>query len=459
MDRSLGGTMAAPRELSETRYAAVGDADVAYRVVGDGPFDFLYFYGLGSHVDMHMDDPRLGLITDGLASFSRLIFFDRRGTGASDGLARNAMPAWEEWADDLRAVLDAAGSDQTAICAALDAGPIAMLFAALQPERVSALILDNTSPRYLKADDYPIGMSQARVDAIVEMVGSLWGTEELITVVNPGRADDAELARSLAREFRAAATPRNAAAQFRYILENVDVRSILPLIQAPTLVLHTSHNPMVRIDHGRYLADHIPGAKFVEVPGHGIAFDDRGSALVLDEITEFLTGVRPAVEVDRVLTTVLFTDIVASTEQLASVGDRRWRAMLDSHDRAVREQLHRFRGREIKTTGDGFHACFDGPGRAIASARAITHAAQKLGIEVRAGLHTGECEIRGDDLAGLAVHLAARIGSLAGPGEVLVSTTVKDLVAGSGIEFMDRGDHELKGIPATWRLYAVADSA
>ena len=293
----------------------------------------------------------------------------------------------------------------------------------------------------------------------METVGSLWGTEEFITVINPAWPTNAEFVRTLARRFRASATPRNAAAQYQYILENVDVRSVLHLIQAPTLVLHTSHNPMVPIDHGRYLADHIPGAKFVEVPGDGIVFDDGEDALVVEEIAEFLTGERPVVDVDRVLTTVLFTDIVASTEHLASLGDRRWSAMLDAHDRAVREQLRRFRGREINTTGDGFAACFDGPGRAIACATSITQAARELGIEVRAGLHTGECEVRGDDLAGLAVHLAARIGSLAGPGEVLVSTTVKDLVAGSGIEFVDRGEHELKGIPTTWRLFAVADSA
>jgi class 3 adenylate cyclase/pimeloyl-ACP methyl ester carboxylesterase len=451
--------MPAPRERVETRYVAVGDAEVAYRVVGDGPFDLLYFFGLGSHVDTLMDDPRFHELMDGLASFSRVIFFDRRGTGGSDHLARNAMPAWEEWAEDLRAVLDAAGSDRTAIFAALDAGPIAMLFAASQPERVSALILANTSPRYLQADDYPIGLPQATVDAVVDMVGSLWGTEEFVSVVNPGRADDAEFVRTAARRFRASATPRNAAAQWRYICENVDVRSVLPLIQAPTLVLHTSDNPLVRVDHGRYLADHIPGAKFVEVPGQGIGFDARGSALILEEITEFLTGERPVPAIDRVLTTVLFTDIVASTEQLASVGDRRWTAMLDAHDRAVREQLRRFRGREIKTMGDGFVACFDGPGRAIACTTSITQSARALGLEVRAGLHTGECEVRGDDLAGLAVVVAARIGSVAGPGEVVVSATVKDLVTGSGIEFVDKGEHQLKGIPTTWRLFAVADSA
>ena len=259
--------------------------------------------------------------------------------------------------------------------------------------------------------------------------------------------------------MRASATPRNAAAQYRYILENLDVRSVLPLIQAPTLVLHGSGNPLVPIEHGRYLAEHIPGARFFEFPGVGIGFDDVGSALILEEIAEFVTGERPVTDVDRVLTTVLFTDIVGSTQQLASVGDKRWSAMLDAHDRAVRDLLRRHRGREINTTGDGFAACFDGPGRGIACATSIIQAARELGIEVRAGLHTGECEIRGDDLAGLAVHVAARIGSLAGPGEVLVSNTVKDLVTGSGIEFVDTGERELKGIPTSWRLYAVADSA
>jgi class 3 adenylate cyclase/pimeloyl-ACP methyl ester carboxylesterase len=459
--------MPAPVEMAETKYVTVGDADVAYRVVGEGPLDLLYFYGLGSHVDMQSDDPREAQYLDALASFSRLIFFDRRGTGASDGLAPNAMPAWEEWADDLRAVLDAVGSERTAILAALDAGPIAMMFAALQPERVSALILSNTSPRYLEADDYQIGMPQAALDAVVETVGSLWGTEQLIATVNPELVHDADLSRWLAKKCRASATPRNAAAQFRYLLENVDVRSVLHLIQAPTLVLHATQNLLVPIEHGRYLASHIPGAKFVEVAGFGLVGEVDGFASsrsglgtpIVEEIAEFLTGKRPVVEVDRVLTTVLFTDIVDSTEHLASLGDRRWTAMLDAHDRAVREQLHRHRGREIKTTGDGFHACFDGPGRAIACATAITKAADDLGLQVRAGMHTGECDVRGDDLAGLAVHLAARIGSLAGPGEVLVSTTVKDLVVGSGIEFADRGKRELKGIPTAWRLFAVADSA
>jgi class 3 adenylate cyclase len=450
--------MSAASGMSKTRYVSVAGADVAYRVLGSGPSDLLYFFGLSSHVDIVPETPDFVTFLDALTSFNRLIFFDRRGTGASDALASNAMPAWEEWADDLRAVLDVVGSDRTAIYAPLDAGPIAIMFAAMQPERVTALVLDNTSARSLKADDYPFGVSQAEVDAIVETFGALWGTEEFLTITNPGLLDDAEFARSFARRQRASSTPRNAAAQLRYIMENLDVRSVLHLVQAPTLVLHSTHNPLVPIEHGRYLAGHIPGAKFVELPSHGLTPGERGLALVVEELAEFLTGERPLIEIDRVLTTVLFTDIVASTEHLASVGDRRWRATLDAHDRAVREQLRRFRGREIKTTGDGFHACFDRPGRAIACATSITQTARELGIEVRAGLHTGECEVRGDDLAGLAVHVAARIGSLAEPGQVWVSSTVRDLVAGSALEFVDKGQRELKGIPTSWRLFEVAGS-
>ena len=261
--------MPVPTVMSETRYVAVGDADVAYRVAGDGPFDLLYFFGLGSHVDMYGDGGPTGESVGSLASLGRLIFFDRRGTGASDGLASNAMPAWEEWADDVRAVLDAVGSERTAIYAALDAGPIAIMFAALQPERVSALILDNTSPRYLEADDYPIGLPQTTVDAVVETVRSLWGTPELLAVTNPPVAGDMQAARDYALRLRAAVTPRNAAAQLRYILENVDVRSVLSLIQAPTLVLHASRNPFVPIDQGRYLADHIPGPSSLRCPATG----------------------------------------------------------------------------------------------------------------------------------------------------------------------------------------------
>ena len=440
-------------EAPETRYVAVGDADVAYQVVGDGPLDLLYCYGLGSHIEHCWEIPGQSEYLNGLATFSRLIFFDRRGTGASDGVPLNAMPTWEEWTEDIEAVLGAAGSKRTAILATLDAGPIAILFAASHPEVVSALILVNTTARYLEADDYPIGASSDFVDAVVETFAKGYGTPELTRLFDPGRADDAEWVRLVSKMVRSSATPRTAAAQYSYILRSFDVRHALPLIQAPTLVLQVSESPFLSVAQGRYIADHIEGATFIELPGGNISMD---AAPMLD-IAEFLTGERPAIEVERILTTVLFTDIVGSTARAASLGDQRWRSLLDAHDRTVREQLRRFRGREINTTGDGFVISFDGPARAIRCALAISEATGKLGVDLRMGLHTGECEVRGDDLGGLAMHIAARVGALAAPGEVLVSGTVKDLVVGSGIEFADRGEHELKGVPGSWKLFAVED--
>lgn len=439
----------------ETRYVGVGEADVAYQVVGNGPIDLLYLGGVGSHIELQWDYPSTAATLLHLASFSRLIYFDRRGTGGSDGVARNAMPTWEEWTEDVGAVLDAAGSERAAIFAETDTGPIAILFAATHPERVSALVLGNTSARYLVADDYPIGASQEEADALVELLGGMWGTADLVRAAFPDMASDEEFVRFLSEIMRAAATPRTAAAQYRYILQSLDVRPALPLVQAPTLILHYGGNPIVPMAHGRYIADHIGGAKFVELPGQYTQYVGPDTGDSPDEIAEFLTGERTSVEVDRVLTTVVFTDIVGSTERAAAMGDRRWRTLLDTHDRAVRERLRQFRGHEIKTTGDGFLVSFDGPARAIRCARAITEAARALGIEVRAGLHAGECEVRGDDLGGLAVHIAARVGALAAPGEVLVSSTVKDLVAGSGIEFADRGTHALKGVPDEWKVYGV----
>jgi class 3 adenylate cyclase len=440
-------------QAPETRYVAVGDADVAYQVVGDGPLDLLYCYGLGSHIELSWDIPAFAELLSRLAAFSRLIFFDRRGTGASDALSRNAMPTWEEWTEDIVAVLDAAGSKRTAILASLDAGPIAILFTAMHPEVVSALVLHNTSGRYMEADDYPIGVSPESIDALIGLVASGWGTSDLFRLVNPSLADDPESLRALSKAARSSVTPRSAAAQYDYILRNQDVRSVLPLIQVPTLVLNVNDSPFVPLALARYLADHIDGATFTEIPGGNLLVDTDN--VVADEVAEFLTGHRPLFKVERILATVLFTDIVGSTAQAASLGDQRWRSLLDAHDKTVREQLKRFRGTEINTTGDGFVASFDGPGRAIGCALAITEATGKLGVELRVGLHTGECEVRGDDLGGLAVHIAARVGALAAPGEVLVSGTVKDLVVGSGIEFGDRGEHELKGVPGTWKLYSV----
>jgi class 3 adenylate cyclase len=440
-------------EGPETKYVAVGDADVAYQVVGDGPLDLLYFYGMGSHIEFAWESPAYAEFYMRLASFSRLIMFDRRGTGSSDGISRTAIPTWEEWTEDIVAVLDAAGSRRAAILAATDSGPISILLAATRPELVSHLVLFNSTARYLEADDYPIGASPDAVDALVEMIATGWGTELLTRLANPSMTDDAEWIRFTSKAIRSSVTPRTAAAQFNFILRN-DVRQALPLVQAPTLVLHTRESAFVPIAHGRYLAEHIDGATFVELPG-GDSTTTPELYVIADEVAEFLTGERPVVEVERVLTTVVFTDIVGSTARAASLGDQRWRSLLDVHDRRVRDELRRFRGREIKATGDGFVASFDGPARAIRCARAIAQAAGKLGIELRIGLHTGECEVRGDDLGGLAVHIAARVGTLAGPGEIFVSGTVKDLVVGSGIDFIDRGDHELKGVPGSWKLFAV----
>jgi class 3 adenylate cyclase/pimeloyl-ACP methyl ester carboxylesterase len=436
----------------QTTYVEVAGAEVAYQIVGQGPPDVVYLPGVG-HIDLRWEDPVVAAFLERLASFGRLILFDRRGTGASDAIPDTALPTWEEWVDDVRAVLDTAGSERTVVLAENDGGPTGLLFTAMQPDRVSALILANTTARRLRADDYPIGRPPEAVDGLVKRYRAAWGTPEVAWVF-PSRANDPEFPQWLAKYLRACATPKNMAAQFRYIFENLDARHALPLIQVPTLVLHSEGNLAYSIEEGRYLADHIDGAKFVELPGggHWVAF----SALAIEEIIEFLTGERPEVEVDRILTTLLFTDIVGSTQRAASLGDQRWRSLLDAHDRTVRDQLRRFRGKEINTTGDGFLASFDGPARAIRCALAIAHATRALGIELHLGLHTGECEVRGDDLGGLTVHIAARVGASAAPGEVLVSSTVKDLVAGSGIEFGDRGEHELKGVPGTWTLFAVS---
>jgi class 3 adenylate cyclase len=352
----------------------------------------------------------------------------------------------------MAAVLDAAGSARAAILATVETGPIAILYAAMHPERVSALVLVNTAARFIAADDYPIGAPPEDLDAWVELVSATWGTPEFLSVCNPSA--DAEFLALTAQVLRASATPRTAAAQYKHVLRN-DAREALPLIQVPTLVLNVKEQPLTPPKYGRYLADHIAGATFVELPGADLSFT-AANLVIADEVAEFLTGERPVTEVDRILTTVLFTDIVGSTEHVASVGDERWRSLLDAHDRIVREEIRRFRGREINTTGDGFVVSFDGTARAIRCAQSVVERAGKLGIDVRTGLHTGECEIRGHDLGGLAVHIAARIGSLARPGEVLISATVKDLVSGSGIDFEDRGEHMLRGAPGTWYLFAAS---
>jgi class 3 adenylate cyclase/pimeloyl-ACP methyl ester carboxylesterase len=440
----------------DTRYVTVEDADVAYQVMGDGPIDLLFCWGFGSHIDLLWDEATsYPEFFRRLASFSRLILFDRRGMGASDGVPAGAFPTWERWAEDTGAVLDAVGSERAAIVAALDAGALSVLYAAMHPERVSSLILLNSSARFTWCDDYPVGVSPETAETLVQMLATTWGTPLLVAAANPAMAGNEEFLTSVARVNRASATPRTAASQYRYILGNLDVRATLGLVQAPTLVLNARESPLVPVEQGRYMAEHIPHAVFVELPG-GETGVSPSLYVVADEVEEFITGERRVADIERILATVLFSDIVASTERAASLGDRSWRLLLDAHDRAVREQLRRFRGREVKTTGDGFLASFDGPARSIRCAEAIVDATKALGVDVRVGLHTGECDVRGDDLGGLAVHIAARVGAMATSGEILVSSTVKDLVAGSGIEFGDRGEHELKGVPGTWRLLALA---
>jgi class 3 adenylate cyclase len=436
-----------------TNYVRVGDGDVAYQVFGDGPVDLLLSYGLGVHVEVIWDVPVWRKILTLLSSFTRLILFDRRGTGASDSISFDGVPTWEESIEDMIAVLDAVESTQTAIMATLDTGSNGILLAAMRPDRVSRLVLYNTSARYLVADEYPMGVSPQTLDAMVELIANDWGTLEFMGLVNPTSAGDADFMKRSTRMLRVSNTPRSAAAQYNYLLRR-DVRQALPMIQAPTLVLHVKENMFLPIEFGRYLAEHIASAQFIELPGGDLSITES-NIMMLDHVAEFLTGHRPAIEVDRILTTVLFTDIVGSTEKAAAFGDQRWASLLDSHDRAVRETLWHFRGREINTTGDGFVASFDGPARAIRCARAIGEATRSLNIDLRMGLHTGECEVRGNDLSGLAVHIAARIGAIAVPGEVFVSGMVKDLVMGSGIDFSERGEHELKGVPGLWPLFAV----
>jgi class 3 adenylate cyclase len=438
----------------ETRYAAVGDSDVAYQVLGRGVDDLLYFVGLGSHVDLQWDSPALSFYFDFLASLSRLILFDRRGTGASDELQLNqASPPWEAWCEDVAAVLNAVGSEHATIFAEVDAGPIAILYTVSHPDRVRSLILGNTCARYLYNYDYEIGRPIEDLDRLVRDMAHSWGRADAIRGYSSEMARrEADIAARVARTQRAAATPRAAAAQYRYILESLDVRSVLPLVRVPTLVLHTVGNSVVPLDHGRYLADHIDGARFVELKGATVGLDPTDDHL-MNELGELLSGDRPTLPSSRILTTVLFTDVVDSTSHAASLGDSRWRGLLEAHDATVRAQLRAFRGREIATMGDGFMAEFDGPARAIQCATSISHEVRRLGISVRCGVHTGECEVRGRDLAGLTVHIAARIGALAGPDEVLASRTVTDIMAGSTLRFAPVGEHQLKGVPGRWMLF------
>jgi class 3 adenylate cyclase len=448
--------LAVAMEAPETRYARSGDYSIAYQVVGQGDLDLVYVPGLASHIEVFWEEPAYSRFLHRLASFSRLILMDRLGTGLSDRLPANQVSTYEQRMDDIRAVMNAVGSERAAVLGWSEGAPLCALFAATYPQRTTALVMYGGVPRFVSDDDYQWGFPREVLDDWVEqIVPAAWGQdEELLRLWAPSVAEQPGPRRWFVRFGRLAASPGAAQALFG-MAQDLDIRDILPAIRVPTLVLHRTEDSLVEVEHSRYMAERIPDAKLVELPGvdHLWWFGDQDA--IVDEVQEFLTGARSAPEPDRVLATVMFTDIVGSTKRAADVGDSRWRELLERHEAIVRRELERHRGHEVNTTGDGFLATFDGPGRAIGCARAIAEAVRSLGIEVRAGLHTGECEVMNGDVGGIAVHTGARVSAEARPGEVLVSSTVKDLVAGSGIEFEDRGTHELKGVPGEWRLYAV----
>jgi class 3 adenylate cyclase len=439
--------------IPETQYARLGGLHLAYQVLGEGPPDILLLDQWFSHQEAQWDVPPLAELRERLSSFGRLIMFDKRGTGLSDPIPTSALPSLEELIEDVPAILDAVGSEKAAVIANLGGGVLATTLAALHPERVSHLILVDCLARFLVAPDYPIGLERAILDETLAALDIKMGRGVMLDYFVPTRAQDDTLRRAWSRYERQAISPGSSMAMVRMIYES-DGRSVLPAIDVPTLVIQRTEGRF-SIEHGRYLAEHIAGAKFVQLPGRDILLWAGDQDAVVGEIQDFLTGSRPALEPHRVLATVLFTDIVGSTARAAEIGDSRWQALLAEHHQIVRRQLERFGGHEIDTAGDGFLATFDGPARAVRCAMAIGEGLAGIGLEVRAGLHTGEIELRGDDIAGLAVHIGSRISALAGAGEVLVSSTVKDLVAGSGLTFEDRGSQVLKGVPGEWRVFAV----
>jgi len=438
----------------ETRYATFRGDKIAYQALGAGP-DLVLLTGTLTHVDIRWQEPLHAHFLHRLASFSRLVLLDPRGSGASDPISLDPLPTWEDEIDDLETVLDAVASERAAIFACNDSGPLAMMFAATHPERLQALVLANTSARYIVADDYPIGLPAEQVDREMARIPEHWGTGEAVSFEVPSKQHDPDFRRWYARYQRAAARPRELAS-YMPMVHTLDVRNVLSSIRCPTLILHRRDHGWVGVEHARYIAERIAGARFVELPGSDVSLATEHPEISLGLIEELVTGSTTIPDADRVLATVLFTDIVASTERAAAIGDRAWRDLLESYYAVVRRELVRFRGREIDTAGDGVFATFDGPARAIRCAGAMGRGVRSLGLELRTGIHTGECELAGEKIAGIAVHVGARVMSLAGPGETLVSSTVRDLVAGSGIEFVDRGAQTLKGVPGEWRLFSVA---
>jgi class 3 adenylate cyclase/pimeloyl-ACP methyl ester carboxylesterase len=442
---------------TETRYAQSGELSIAYSVIGDGPMDVVFVPGFISHQELAWDSPLFLGIYERLSAIGRLITFDKRGTGLSDRSL--GFGSAEERMDDIRAVMDAAGSERAALVGISEGGPLTVLFGATYPERTSALVLWGTFARVRQAAGYDLGVPDELIEQLFPRLRNGWGTGKSLRLFVQCMPQDPETDRFLARYERNTSTPSGVVDIVRSNVA-IDVRSALGAISAPTLVVHREGDPMVPSRLGRYLGEHIPGARLAVLPGDWhVNGTVGGEEDALDVIEEFLTGDRPArtVPVDRVLATVLFTDIVGSTERAAELGDRQWRTLLDGFRTVVRRELDQYRGREVNTRGDDFLATFDGPGRAVRCAEAITSATHPLGLHVRTGVHTGEVELQGDDVAGLAVHIGARVCALAAADEILVTSTVRDLVVGSGMKFEDRGRHELKGVPGEWQLLAVAE--
>ena len=435
-----------------TRYAR-SDVSIAYQVHGEGPLDLVFVPGFVSHVEYLWEDPTFARFLRRLASFARLVIFDKRGQGLSDRPGR--PPTLEDSMGDMRAVMDAAGCERPAVIGISEGGPMSMLFAATYPERVSSLVLYGTYSRMVESPDYPYGLPGDLLDRWAEMVRREWGGPVGVRQWAPSAVGDREFENWWARLLRQGTSP-SGAIDLMELYRHMDVRGVLSSITAPTLILHRVDDRIVRIAQGRYLAEHIEGSRLVELPGedHLPWIGDQDA--LLDEVEEFLVGSRRGREPDRALATVLFTDIVGSTETAAELGDRRWRDLLEHHDRIVRRQLSVHRGHEVKTTGDGFLATFDGPARAIRCAVAIRDELEAIGVRIRVGIHTGEVELIADDVGGMAVNIGARIEALADTGEILVSSTVRELVVGSDLEFTERGTHTLKGAPGEWRLFAAA---
>jgi class 3 adenylate cyclase/pimeloyl-ACP methyl ester carboxylesterase len=439
-----------------TRYVRSDDVHIAYQVIGDGPLDLLWVPGYVSHVEATWQSPQHAAFIRRLASFCRLILFDKRGTGMSD--RGSQIFTLEQRMHDVQAILDEIGSERAALFGVSEGGPMSLLYAATYPERTSALVLYGSYAKRSWAPDYPFGWKDEQWERVLANINQNWGTPQgtNIPMYAPSLMDKPDEAEQVASYFRASASPGAAAAIMKMNRE-IDVRNVLPAVRAPTMIIHRTGDRVSEVGHARYMARQIAGAKLVELPGIDHAYWIDGGKVILDQIERFLTGRLHTLEPERMLATVLFADIVGSTECVAKLGDGRWRELLGTFHGKVREVLQQYRGREINTTGDGFLAAFDGPARAVRCAAAIRDAVHPLGLEVRCGLHTGECEIVGNDLAGIAVHIGARVGGLAGPGEVLVSQTVRDLVAGSGLAFEPCGTHVLKGVPSEWHLFrAVA---